>query len=142
LVGYDGTIGYVAMDDLSVLGFRSRHPIETLVPRAGLPPLAAVRRQKQTLKDNPLNTTELIDAVAEANDISKAKAKEVINSIVASIVEGARRGEEVAIIGFGRFAVKERPAREGRNPRTGETLKIPASKSLGFKMSKPVGATL
>jgi DNA-binding protein HU-beta len=94
------------------------------------------------LEDNPLNTAELIDAVAEANDISKAKAKEVINSIVASIVEAAKRGDEVAITGFGRFAVKERPDREGRNPRTGETLKIPASKSLGFKMSKPVGATL
>lgn len=89
-----------------------------------------------------MNTTELIDVVAEANDISKAKAKEVINSIVASIIEAAKRGDEVAITGSGRFAVKERPAREGRNPRTGETLKIPASKSLGFKMSKPVGATL
>ncbi len=89
-----------------------------------------------------MNTTELADAVAEANDISKAKAKEVVNSIFASIVEAAKRGEEVAIAGFGRFAVKERPAREGRNPRTGEALKIPASKSLGFKMSKPVGATL
>jgi DNA-binding protein HU-beta len=94
------------------------------------------------LKDNPLNTTELVDAVAEANDISKAKAKEVVNSILAAIIEAAKRGEEVAITGFGRFSVKERPAREGRNPRTGEALKIPASKSLGFKMSKPVGATL
>jgi DNA-binding protein HU-beta len=94
------------------------------------------------LKDNPLNTTELVDAVAEANDISKAKAKEVVNSILAAIIEAAKRGEEVAITGFGRFYVKERPAREGRNPRTGEALKIPASKSLGFKMSKPVGATL
>ena len=60
----------------------------------------------------------------------------------ASILEAAKRGEETSVNGFGRFAVKERPAREGRNPRTGETLKIAASKSLGFKMSKPVGATL
>ena len=96
----------------------------------------------QPLKDNPLNTTELVDAVAEANDISKAKAKEVVNSIFAAIIEAAKRGEEVAIVGFGRFSVKERPAREGRNPATGAPLKIPASKSLGFKMSKPVGATL
>lgn len=94
------------------------------------------------LKDIQLNTTELVDAVAEANDISKAKAKEVVNSILAAIIEAAKRGEEVAIVGFGRFSVKERPAREGRNPRTGEALKIPASKSLGFKMSKPVGTTL
>ncbi len=89
-----------------------------------------------------MNTTDLVDAVAEANDISKAKAKEVVNSILAAIVDAAKRGEEVAIAGFGRFAVKERPAREGRNPATGAPLKIPASKSLGFKMSKPVGATL
>jgi DNA-binding protein HU-beta len=89
-----------------------------------------------------LNTTELADAVAEANDISKAKAKEIVTSVFASIIEAAKGGDEVAITGFGRFSVKVRPAREGRNPRTGETLNIPASKSLGFKMSKPVGATL
>ena len=89
-----------------------------------------------------MNTTELADVVAEANDISKAKAKEIVTSVFASIIEAAKAGDEVAISGFGRFSVKARPAREGRNPRTGETLKIPASKSLGFKMSKPVGATL
>jgi DNA-binding protein HU-beta len=89
-----------------------------------------------------LNTTELADALAEAHDISKAKAKEIVTSVFASIIEAAKAGDEVAISGFGRFSVKERAAREGRNPRTGETLKIPASKSLGFKMSKPVGAAL
>jgi DNA-binding protein HU-beta len=99
-------------------------------------------QQNQPEKENALNTSELIDAVAAANDLSKAKAKEVVQSIFDSIVEAAKRGDEVAINGFGRFSVKERPAREGRNPRTGETLSIPASKSLGFKMSKPVGATL
>ena len=89
-----------------------------------------------------MNTTELVDAIAEANDLSKAKAKEVINSIFAAIIEAVKRGDDVVIIGFGRFAVKERSAREGRNPATGAPLQIPASKSLAFKMSKPVGATL
>ena len=89
-----------------------------------------------------MNTTELVDAIAEANDLSKAKAKEVINSIFAAIIEAAKRGDDVIINGFGRFAVKERSAREGRNPATGAPLQIPASKSLAFKMSKPVGATL
>ena len=89
-----------------------------------------------------MNTTELVDAIAEANDLSKAKAKEVINSIFAEIVEAAKRGDDVVINGFGRFAVKERSAREGRNPATGAPLQIPASKSLAFKMSKPIGATL
>jgi DNA-binding protein HU-beta len=94
------------------------------------------------LKDNPLNTTELADAIAAANDLPKSKAKDIVNSVFASIIEAAKRGDEVAISGFGRFSLKERPAREGRNPRTGETLNIPASKSIGFKMSKPVGAAL
>ena len=89
-----------------------------------------------------MNTTELVDAIAEANDLSKAKAKEVVNSIFAQIVEAAKRGDDVVVNGFGRFAVKERSAREGRNPATGAPLQIPASKSLAFKMSKPIGATL
>ena len=84
-----------------------------------------------------MNTTELVDAVAEANDISKAKAKEVVASLFASIIEAAKRGDEVAINGFGRFSVKERPAREGRNPATGAPLKIAASKSLGFRCQSP-----
>ena len=89
-----------------------------------------------------MNTTELVDAIAEANDLSKAKAKEVINSIFSKIIEAAKRGDDVVVNGFGRFAVKERSAREGRNPATGAPLQIPASKSLAFKMSKPIGATL
>jgi DNA-binding protein HU-beta len=88
-----------------------------------------------------LNTTELADAVADAHDLPKTKAKEIVSSVFSSIIDAAKKGDEIAIGGFGKFS-KERPAREGRNPRTGETLKIPASKSLGFKMSKPVGATL
>ena len=89
-----------------------------------------------------MNTTELIDAVAEANDLPKSKAKEVVNSIFSSVIEAAKRGEETVITGFGRFSLKERSAREGRNPATGASMTIPASKSLAFKMSKPVGATL
>ena len=83
-----------------------------------------------------------MDAVAEANDISKASAKEVVSSILAAIIDAAKRGEEGAIAGSDRFSVKERPAHEGRNPRTGEALNIPTSKALGFKMSKSVDATL
>ena len=81
-----------------------------------------------------MNTTELADAIAAANDLPKSKAKDIVNSVFASIIEAAKRGDEVAISGFGRFSLKERPA--------GETLNIPASKSIGFKMSKPVGAAL
>jgi hydrogenase maturation protein HypF len=56
------------------------------------------------------------------------------------VIEAAKRGEETVITGFGRFSLKERPTREGRNPATGAPLTIPASKSLGFKMSKPPSA--
>jgi DNA-binding protein HU-beta len=98
--------------------------------------------QYQSGKGNALNTSELVAAVAAANDLPKAKAKEIVQSIVDSIVEAAKRGDEVVINGFGRFSLKERAARIGRNPRTGEILNIPASRSLGFKMSKPVGAAI
>jgi DNA-binding protein HU-beta len=109
--------------------------------RPGSPQCGVTPSRKQP-KEHPLNTTELADAVADAHDLPKTKAKEIVSSVFSSIIDAAKKGDEIAIGGFGKFSVKERPAREGRNPRTGETLKIPASKSLGFKMSKPVGATL
>ncbi len=89
-----------------------------------------------------MNTSQLVSAFAVANDLSKPKASEVVQSILDSVVEATKRGDEVAINEFGRFSVKERAARIARNPRTGETLNIPASQSLGFRMSKPVGALL
>jgi DNA-binding protein HU-beta len=84
------------------------------------------------LKDLILNTTELIDALAEANELSKAKSKEIV----------AKKGDDVVVTGFGRFTLKERPEREGRNPATGAALKIAASKSIAFKMAKSVGTGL
>jgi len=89
-----------------------------------------------------LNTTELIDAVAEANELSKSKAKEVVNSVFASIIEAAKKGDDVVITGFGRFTLKERAEREGRNPATGAPLTIAASKSIAFKLAKAVGTAL
>jgi DNA-binding protein HU-beta len=65
-----------------------------------------------------------------------------MNTTASTSSDAAKRGEEVAIVGYGRFSVKERPAREGRNPRTGDALNIPASKALSFKMSKSVGEAL
>ena len=89
-----------------------------------------------------MNTTELIDAVAEANELSKGKAKDVVASLFSLVVDSAKRGEDVVITGFGRFFQKERPEREGRNPSTGAALTIPASKSIAFKMAKSVGTGL
>ncbi len=89
-----------------------------------------------------MNTTELIDALAEANELSKAKSKEIVSSLFAILVDAAKKGDDVVVTGFGRFSLKERPEREGRNPSTGAALKIPASKSIAFKMAKSVGSSL
>jgi DNA-binding protein HU-beta len=83
-----------------------------------------------------MNKNELISRVAEVNETTKKAAGEQVDAIVAVITEALAAGEEVAISGFGKFSVTERAAREGRNPATGETIQIAASKSPKFKAAK------
>ncbi len=83
-----------------------------------------------------MNKAELIDAVAEGADISKADATRAVDTVVDQITKALKKGEQVTLVGFGTFAVKDRAARTGRNPRTGEALNIPASKVPGFKAGK------
>lgn len=83
-----------------------------------------------------MNKNELISRVAEVNETTKKAAGEQVDAIVAVITEALASGEEVAISGFGKFSVTERAAREGRNPATGETIQIAASKSPKFKAAK------
>ena len=83
-----------------------------------------------------MNKAELIDAVAEGADISKADATRAVDTVVEQITKALKGGDQVTLIGFGTFAVKDRAARTGRNPRTGEPLNIPASKVPGFKAGK------
>ena len=83
-----------------------------------------------------MNKAELIDAVAEAADISKASAARAVEAVTDSITTALKKDEQVSIVGFGTFSVRDRAAREGRNPRTGETIKIAASKVPGFKPGK------
>lgn len=83
-----------------------------------------------------MNKAELIDAVAEGADISKADATRAIDAMVDQITNTLKKGDQVTLVGFGTFAVKERAARTGRNPRTGEPINIPASKVPGFKAGK------
>ena len=85
-----------------------------------------------------MNTSELIDAVAAANSITKADAKKVVETVFEVIAGAAAKGDEVSVNGFGKFKVKESAAREGRNPSTGATIKIAASKKLGFSPAKAV----
>ena len=85
-----------------------------------------------------MNTTELAEHVAAAHDLDRSRAKRVIETVLATIVETAATGQEVALTGFGRFKVADRAARQGRNPATGETIEIAASKKLAFTPAKAV----
>jgi DNA-binding protein HU-beta len=83
-----------------------------------------------------MNKGELIDAVAAAADLSKADAAAAVDAVVATVTDTLKKGEQVSIIGFGTFSVKERAARTGRNPQTGQVIEIKASKAPGFKAGK------
>lgn len=83
-----------------------------------------------------MNKSQLIDAISEKADINKKEAQAALEAITQSIEEVLSQGEEVSLIGFGTFKVSERAARTGRNPKTGETMQIAASKSPSFKAGK------
>jgi len=83
-----------------------------------------------------VNKTELIDAVAEGADISKAAATRAVDTMLETITSALAKGDQVTLVGFGTFTVKERAARTGRNPRTGEAIEIKAAKVPGFKAGK------
>lgn len=80
-----------------------------------------------------MKKVELIEAVAEQAGLTKADATRAIDATFAAITKALSNGDKVPLVGFGTFAVSERKAREGRNPRTGETVKIAARKAVSFK---------
>ncbi len=83
-----------------------------------------------------MNKNDLIEALAEEFELTKCHARDLVDTVFQKITEAAQHGEEVAIFGFGRFKVVERGARKGRNPRTGEAVKIAAKKVLKFEAAK------
>ncbi len=83
-----------------------------------------------------MNKSELIDAVANEAGLSKADSARAVDAMTGSISKALQRGDSVSLVGFGTFQVKKRGARMGRNPRTGETIKIKASKMPSFKAGK------
>lgn len=87
-------------------------------------------------EDISMNKTELITAVAEKAEISKKDSEKAVKAFVDVITEELKKGEKVQVVGFGTFEVSERAAREGRNPQTGETMKINACKAPKFKAGK------
>ena len=89
-----------------------------------------------------MNKSELIDQVATDAGISKKDAGAAVNATIKAISEQLAKGEKVSVLGFGTFETRERAARTGRNPATGEKIKIKASKSPAFKAGKALKAAV
>lgn len=85
-----------------------------------------------------MNKSELSEKVAQKAGISKADAAKSVDAVSEAITEELQRGGEVQIVGFGKFGVSHRPARQGTNPATGEAVDIKASKSPSFKAGRPL----
>lgn len=83
-----------------------------------------------------MNKSELTDAVANAADLSKASAARAVDAMIDAVAAALKDGDQISIVGFGTFMVRERGARSGRNPRTGETIDIKASKIPWFRSGK------
>ena len=80
-----------------------------------------------------MNKSELVAAIATSADITKADAERALNGIMEAITDALSKGDKVALIGFGTFSTTKRPARDGRNPQTGQTMKIKAKTVAKFK---------
>lgn len=89
-----------------------------------------------------MNKSELIEAVAAAADLSKADAGRAVDATFESIAKALKKSDKVSLVGFGTFEVRKRAARTGRNPKTGETIKIKASKVPAFKAGKGLKDTV
>ena len=83
-----------------------------------------------------MNKSELIEAVASSADVTKAVATKAVDGMLDAVTTALKNGDQVAVTGFGTFEVRERAARQGRNPQTGETIQIKASKVPAFKAGK------
>ncbi|PCK07831.1 MAG: DNA-binding protein HU [Alteromonadaceae bacterium] len=83
-----------------------------------------------------MNKSELVEAIAGSADITKAAAGRALDAMTETIAEALKAGDQVVLVGFGTFAVKERAARTGRNPQTGEPLEIAAATIPNFKAGK------
>ncbi len=87
-------------------------------------------------EDNIMNKTELVAAIAEKAEITKKDAEKALAAVISSVSDAMAAGDKVQLVGFGTFEVRARDARTGKNPRTGEVIKIAASKVPAFKAGK------
>lgn len=83
-----------------------------------------------------MNKTELVEFIATQADLSKAKAAEAVDAFVEAVTTSLKKGKDVTLVGFGTFTISKRVARTGRNPQTGATIKIAASKAPKFRPGK------
>lgn len=83
-----------------------------------------------------MNKTELVDALAKKFELSASKTNEIVSHTLELMSKALAKNDTIQLIGFGSFSVKKRKAREGRNPKTGETIHIPASKAVRFSVGK------
>ncbi|HGJ5858008.1 HU family DNA-binding protein [Arsenophonus nasoniae] len=83
-----------------------------------------------------MNKTEVINQIAEKAGLTKKDSEKTLNAFIETVTEALKAGDDVQLVGFGNFQVKQRAARDGRNPKTGETLKIAATNVPSFKAGK------
>lgn len=81
-----------------------------------------------------MNKADLVNSISEKTGLSKSKTNEVVDAFVASVTESLKKGEKVTLVNFGTFNTSERDARKGRNPKTGESIEIPAKRVARFKV--------
>jgi DNA-binding protein HU-beta len=96
----------------------------------------------QTIKKSSMNKAELIAQIADDAGITKTQANAALDSFVDAVTKTLKKGDKVTLVGFGTFSVSKRAARTGRNPQTGETIKIKAKKVARFKAGKELSAKL
>jgi DNA-binding protein HU-beta len=83
-----------------------------------------------------MNKADFVSAVADAAELTKVDAAKAVEAVVEVVKKALKKGDTVSLVGFGTFSVRKRAARQGRNPRTGQTIKIKASKNPSFKAGK------
>lgn len=104
--------------------------------------MAGAKKGATKRNRSELGRTDLINKVAKKHGLTKQKAREVIKGIWEEIASGISRGKPYEILGYGKFYISERKARQGRNPRTGESLDLAASKTVRFKVGRKLKAAV
>ena len=89
-----------------------------------------------------MNKAQIIQNVAKSTSTSKAAAERTVNSFLEEVRKGVKKDKSVQLVGFGTFKIRNRKARAGRNPKTGETIKIKASKTVAFKAGRTLRASI